>query len=72
MTETSPLGAIARPPKQASEAEQWTWRSKTGRVVPGMEIRVVADDGTVLPADGESVGELEARGAWVTGALLQG
>ena len=72
MTETSPLGAIARPPKQASEAEQWTWRSKTGRVVPGMEIRVVADDGTVLPADGESVGEFEARGAWVTGAYYKG
>ena len=72
MTETSPLGAIAAPPKQASEAEQWTWRSKTGRVIPGMEIRLVDDDGTVLPPDGESVGEFEARGPWVTGAYYKG
>ena len=72
MTETSPLGAIAEAPKQATEAEEWTWRAKTGRVVPGMEIRVVAEDGTVLPADGESVGEFEARGPWVTGAYYKG
>jgi fatty-acyl-CoA synthase len=29
---------------------------------------VVADDGSVLPADGHSVGEFEVRGPWITGA----
>ena len=33
---------------------------------------MVADDGTVLPADGESVGEFEVRGPWVTGAYYKG
>ena len=82
MTETSPLAAIARPPhafetgladagKGASLEEaqdgMW-WRSHTGRVVPGVEMRVVADDGSVLPWDGESVGEIQVRGSWITGS----
>ena len=28
----------------------------------------MADDGTVLPWDGEAVGEIEVRGNWITGA----
>ena len=44
------------------------WRAKTGRVVPGVEVRVVAEDGSVLPNDGESVGEFEVRGPWITGS----
>ena len=38
--------------------------------VPGIEVRVVDDEGQCLPQDGESVGELQLRGAWVTGAYL--
>ena len=34
----------------------------------GVELRIVDDDGTVLPWDGECVGEIEVRGPWVTGA----
>jgi fatty-acyl-CoA synthase len=48
-----------------------TWRSKAGRVVPGVEIRVVGEDGSVLPNDGESVGEFEARGPWITGSYYK-
>jgi fatty-acyl-CoA synthase len=68
MTETSPVCAMAFPPKSASDAQDMDWRAKTGRVVAGVEIRVVADDGTVMPADGHSVGEFEVRGPWVTGS----
>ncbi|HEY3700972.1 MAG TPA: fatty acid--CoA ligase, partial [Acidimicrobiales bacterium] len=39
---------------------------RTGRVVPGVELRVVAPDDTELPRDGKSVGEFEVRGPWVT------
>lgn len=66
MTETSPLGCIAFPPKNIPESEEIDWRSKTGRAVPGVELRVVDDTGTPLPWDGRSVGELEARGPWIT------
>lgn len=41
-----------------------------GRPVPGVELRLVGRDGRVLPWDGESVGELEARGPWVARAYL--
>jgi fatty-acyl-CoA synthase len=68
MTETSPLCALAWPPKRVPPEQRMDYRAKTGRVVPGVEVRVVADDGTVLPADGTSVGEFEVRGPWVTGA----
>jgi fatty-acyl-CoA synthase len=40
-------------------------------VVPGVEIRICADDGTVLPNDGETVGEFEVRGPWVTGSYYR-
>jgi fatty-acyl-CoA synthase len=47
------------------------WRAKTGRVVAGVELRVVDDGGSVLPADGRSVGELEVRGPWVTASYYR-
>ena len=70
MTETSPVGGMAHPPAsvpQGSE-EELDWRMKSGRVLAGVEMRIVADDGTVLPWDGEAVGEIEVRGPWITGA----
>jgi fatty-acyl-CoA synthase len=70
MTETSPLAAIARPPRgvEAGSTEEMDWRSLTGRIVPGVEMRIVDDAGTVLPWDGESVGEIQVRGSWITGS----
>ncbi len=68
MTETSPLCALGLPPKSASPGEEMEYRARTGRVVPGVELRVVAEDGSVLPNDGKTVGEFEVRGPWVTGS----
>jgi fatty-acyl-CoA synthase len=68
MTETSPVCAMAFPPKGVDRDHEMDWRAKTGRIMAGVEIRVVADDGSVLPADGHSVGEFEVRGPWITGA----
>ena len=67
MTETSPIAAVAHPPKHCAPGDEAAYRARTGRVIAGMELRVV-DNGRVLPCDGESVGEFEARGPWVTGA----
>jgi fatty-acyl-CoA synthase len=66
MTETSPLGAISRPPKQAPESERMMWKSKTGRILPGVEIRICDDAGNELPWDGVAQGEIEIRGPWIT------
>jgi fatty-acyl-CoA synthase len=65
MTETSPLAAVAHPPKGCKSEEEMDWRSKTGRIVPGVELRL-ADGDRILPWDGESVGEIEVRGPWIT------
>ena len=70
MTETSPMGAIAHPPRGASPEEDLQWRTKTGRVVAGVELRIV-DGEKELPWDGEAVGEIEVRGPWITGQLLR-
>ena len=68
MTETSPLGSIASVPPGVEGEEAWTYRVRTGRPVAGVELRIVDDRGNPLPWDGESVGEIEARGPWVTGS----
>src|SRR5207244_12740042 len=35
MTETSPIGAVAQPPKDARPEEEMQWRSKTVRIAAG-------------------------------------
>ena len=69
MTETSPLAAVAHPPAgvELGTAEEMEWRAKTGRVMGGVELRIVDDAGDELPWDGEAVGEIEVRGPWITG-----
>ncbi len=71
MTETSPIAAVAMPPKHAPAEEEMNWRSKTGRVIAGVELRITADDGSVLPWDGEAVGEIEVRGPWITASYYK-
>ncbi|MDQ3760250.1 MAG: fatty acid--CoA ligase [Actinomycetota bacterium] len=66
MTETSPIGSVATPPVGAEGDEAWRYRASAGRLLAGVEGRVVGDDDVVLPSDGESVGEIEVRGPWVT------
>ena len=67
MTETSPLAAVSHSPK-GSAPDAWEYRSKTGRISMGVELRLIGEAGDVLPWDGESVGEMQVRGPWVTGA----
>jgi fatty-acyl-CoA synthase len=67
MTETSPICALSEPPVPES-ADSVEWRAKTGRVVPGVEVRIVTEDGQVAPWDGTTSGEIEVRGPWITGS----
>ena len=71
MTETSPLGAIAHPPRTATSATDLDWRTKTGRIFAGVELRIVDDAGKPLPWDGEAVGEMQIRGPWITGSYYK-
>jgi fatty-acyl-CoA synthase len=68
MTETSPLASIAHPPPPSTGDDRWRYRMTQGRVLPGVEARIVGDGDVVLPSDGKAVGEIEVRGLWVTGS----
>jgi fatty-acyl-CoA synthase len=68
MTELSPIGSVAREPAGVTGEAVWPYRASQGRLVCGVEGRLSADDGQILPSDGKAVGELECRGPWVTGA----
>ncbi|MBM4245037.1 MAG: long-chain fatty acid--CoA ligase [Deltaproteobacteria bacterium] len=72
MTETSPLCALSHPPRDPGDLGETRWRAKSGRPVPGVEVRVVDDAGGSLARDGATVGELQLRGPWVTGAYHGG
>jgi fatty-acyl-CoA synthase len=71
MTETSPVAAVARPPKGTMPEEAVDWRVKQGRIVPGVEARICDDDGVELPWDGQSLGEIEVRGPWITASYFK-
>jgi fatty-acyl-CoA synthase len=68
MTETSPVGGLARPPAEVEPgtAEEMDYRMKSGRLLAGVQMRIVDDEGRELPWDGESTGEIEVRGPWIT------
>jgi fatty-acyl-CoA synthase len=51
--------------------QAWHYRDTAGRLVAAVEGRLVGADGTVMPNDGEAVGEIEVRGPWVTGAYYK-
>src|SRR6202167_6860529 len=71
MTETSPLGSVARPPAGVSEEDAWHYRDTQGRLICDVEARLIGEAGVPLPLDGEAVGEIEVRGPWVTGAYYK-
>jgi fatty-acyl-CoA synthase len=70
MTEMSPLGTVARPPGDVPEEsdDHWRYRDRAGRIMPLVEARLMQDDGSEAPWDGESTGELQVRGPWIASA----
>ncbi|RJF96775.1 fatty-acid--CoA ligase [Noviherbaspirillum cavernae] len=69
MTELSPVGTLSwLKPEHATlpAEEQYGIRALQGIPLPLVELRIMGDDGP-MSWDGKSVGELQARGPWVTG-----
>ncbi len=64
-------GAFAADVTAEQEAERWARREHAGRVSPFYELRIVGDDGAELPRDGESQGEIQARGPIVAGSYFE-
>ncbi|WP_129113473.1 long-chain fatty acid--CoA ligase [Halegenticoccus tardaugens] len=70
MTETMSIGSVSRAKGRArgwDREARFEKRAKQGLLSPGMEMKLVAEDGTEVPWDGESVGELYVRGPTVVG-----
>ncbi|HKW72421.1 MAG TPA: long-chain fatty acid--CoA ligase [Candidatus Dormibacteraeota bacterium] len=66
MTETSPLGSVARVYPGHSPEEEIRLRLTQGRVAPGVEIRITDPvSGEELPWDGVAFGEIQVRGPWI-------
>jgi fatty-acyl-CoA synthase len=68
MTETSPLGSVARAPRGLADEAAMDYRATAGRLLFGVEGRIVDDSGETQPSDGKAVGEVQVRGPWVTAA----
>jgi fatty-acyl-CoA synthase len=70
MTETNPVASVAL---LKPEMEEWDFERQldilesAGRIVAGLQIKIVDEDGNELPQDGEAFGELLIRGPWVAG-----
>jgi fatty-acyl-CoA synthase len=66
MTEMSPLGTVAIPPAGATGEVSREYRARTGRIVPGVSMRLIDDAGDEQPWDGKAIGEIQVRGPWIT------
>ncbi|ELY59540.1 acyl-CoA synthetase [Natronococcus amylolyticus DSM 10524] len=74
MTEMSPLGTVAHLKADLEDLpaeERYEKQAKQGLVVPGLEFKVVDDDGEEVEWDGEEFGELYVRGPWVTDSYFE-
>ena len=74
MTETSPMGSVCRPlaaHRDRPPDDLDALLASQGRPVPGVEVRIVGEDGSELPWDGRAVGEIEARGNWIASAYYR-
>ncbi|MNZ10780.1 Long-chain-fatty-acid--CoA ligase [compost metagenome] len=68
MTELSPLGTVCTPKARhlaMDSADRRVLQAKQGRVVYGVDMKIVGDDGKELPRDGKTSGELMVRGPWI-------
>jgi fatty-acyl-CoA synthase len=74
MTETNPVASVAvlNPRQRASgRNEQLDLLETAGVRAPGLEMRIVDDEGLDLPHDGEAAGELLIRGPWIAAEYLR-
>ena len=74
MSETCPLMTLALLTPEEAALDQDTQvdlRTRTGRPVPGVQLRIVDEDMNDVPHDGKSQGEVVARAPWLTQGYLK-
>jgi fatty-acyl-CoA synthase len=74
MTETTAAATIScltEEQMQSQPAQRHLAAANCGKTVFGIDIKVVAEDGSELPRDGESQGELMVRGQWIVSGYFK-
>jgi fatty-acyl-CoA synthase len=74
MTETSPMattGQLLAKHAGLTDAERLAVRTKQGRAVYGVDVKIVDGEGRELPWDGRSAGEVLVRGYWVVDGYFE-
>jgi fatty-acyl-CoA synthase len=69
MTETTPLGTLSRLKSYMGawpDEQKYAVRAKQGYASVCVDLRVVDEQGRVAPWDGQTMGEIQVRGPWVT------
>ena len=69
MTETTPIATFMAVKEQLTrlpDKERFDLLARHGLPVAGVEIRIVDAEGKELPWDGQTMGELQTRGPWIT------
>jgi len=75
MTETSPLGTVSVPNAAVGampDDEQMAYKLKQGRLLFGLEMKLVDDAGQRLPNDGKTPGRLMIKGPTIAAAYFGG
>lgn len=75
MTEMSPIGTMGTFKRGQLSLTGQDWldlKSKQGRAVFGVELKIVDDDNNELPWDGETFGSLKVRGPWIASGYFKG
>ncbi len=75
MSEMSPLGTACTfkaKHLQQSSAERQAVQAKQGRVLYGVDMKIVDGDGRELPHDGKAFGDLLVKGPWVLREYFKG
>ena len=75
MSETSPVATVATLLPRHRDLpvdQQIDVLARQGRAMFGVELKIVAEDGSELPQDGSVSGELMVRGPWVTSGYYGG
>lgn len=68
MTEMSPTGTVCAPSPylmSLPKAERQALQCKQGRPIFGVQIKIVDDQGKVLPNEGKTFGRLLVKGPWI-------
>ncbi|MDE0315266.1 MAG: long-chain-fatty-acid--CoA ligase [Candidatus Poribacteria bacterium] len=74
MTEMSPTGTfctLRKAHQNLPDDEKWKIKAMQGRPIPGVQMRLVNENGTELPWDGNAIGEVQVKSPWTVSSYYK-